>query len=122
MLGVGDNFNPTNNSTVTERIGAVNITFECEIFLTSGQVGTAWSVRDFEGVAGSQILGLPASVLMNEVIISGDPTNGTVPSATFQNELTFIEFTENLDGVTLFCGTGGNLDVGIFFLRVYRKC
>ena len=56
---------------------------------------------------------------MNEVIISGDPTNGTLFSATFHNELTFIE---SLDGVTLFCGTGANLDVGRFFLRVYRKC
>ncbi len=121
MLGIGDSFNPPNNSTATERIGAVNITFECEITLESGRVATAWSVINFEGEAGSQVIGA-TNVLMNEVIISGDPTNGTLLSATFQNELTFIEFTESLDGVTLFCGTGGTLEVGRFFLRVYRKC
>ncbi len=59
---------------------------------------------------------------MNEVIISGESANGTIFSETFQNEFTFIEFTERLDGVTLFCGTGANLDVGRLFLRVYRKC
>ncbi len=115
---MGDSFNPPNNSIVIERIGAVNITFECEITLESGRVATAWSVRNFEGEAGSQLIGA-TNVLMNEVIISGDPTNGTLFSATFHNELTFIE---SLDGVTLFCGTGANLDVGRFFLRVYSKC
>ncbi len=117
---MGDSFNPPNNSTVTERIGAVNITFECEIFLDSGQVATAWSVGNFEGIAGSQALGNPTSVLLNETLVTGESTNDT--AGTFRNELIFIEFIESLDGVTLFCGSGANLEVGRFFLHVYRKC
>ncbi len=70
MLGLGK-LNPPNNSTVTERIGAVNITFECEIFLESGQVATAWSVRNFEGEAGLQLIRMSSTnELFSTVIIS----------------------------------------------------
>ncbi len=84
VLGAGENLNPPNNSIVTERIGAVNITFECEITLESGRVATAWSVRNFRGETGLQLLGIPGNVLFSNIIISGEPTNGTLFSTTFQ--------------------------------------
>ena len=45
----------------------------------------------------------------------------TDPTRTYLNQLTFVNFTSEFDGVTVFCGTAVDREQASFSLRVYSK-
>lgn len=99
-------------------IGTMDVTFDCVIVNDMGdQALTLWNLFNYSGVAAGQDL---VSAYEGTVILSGVTTTTGVFD-TFRNVATFTQFTEDLDGVTLACGTSTDLDDGHFFLRVYRK-
>ena len=80
------------------------------------QISTTWSIQDFRGSAG--LTDLTGSL---EPFIVGGPPNPLAPQFSLRNELTVSNWTADLDGTTIFCGTGQDQQEASFFLRVYRK-
>ena len=94
-------------------------TLTCNVTLSDGltQTFTEWFVRNLRGNDALQ------SINENDVFsIGGDPLP-TDATRTFRNRLTLLNFTAELDRVTIFCGTGaiGNREQANFYLRVYSK-
>ena len=80
------------------------------------QISTTWSIQNYRGSVGlTDITGSP------EPFIVGGPPNPLAPQFSLSNELTVSNWTADLDGTTIFCGTGQNQRQASFFLRVYRK-
>ena len=80
------------------------------------QISTTWSIENFRGTLELQdITGAP-----EPFIVSGDPVPG-FPELTYLNELTISNWTADLDGAIIYCGTGQDQREAIFPLRVYRK-
>ena len=80
------------------------------------QITTTWSIQNFRGSVG--LTDLTASP--EPFIVSGPP-NPSAPQFSLLNELTVSNWTADLDGATIFCGTGQDQREASFFLRVYRK-
>ena len=95
--------------------GAMNDpTLMCNVINDQGdQSGTVWSLRDLLGI--QRISGSDPRFM-----ISGDP-RPDLPSFTFGNRLTVLNWTSALDGTTLFCGTGDNLQQTSVSLRIYSE-
>lgn len=94
-------------------------TLTCNVTSPGGTpLPTSWSVEDFRGVSGRQsVLENFASELF---LLSGDPLPNK-PNVNSTNQLTIVNLTSELDGVTVFCGSGAMPEQATFFLRVYRK-
>ena len=100
--------------------GTLNVaTLTCNVTTAGGiPLPTSWSVADFRGLSRLQtVLDSFAPELFS---LSGNPlpNNRAINS---MNQLTIVNLTSDLDGVTVFCGTGAMLQQAAFFLRVYRK-
>ena len=117
---------PQANTTIAGFEGEGDIVLECSVYddvnRTERQI-TQWSLEDTNAmpVVVRSIQSLATfDVTFN---LTGDERNDTVfPS--FDNVLTLLNFTADLDGQTLFCGTGGALGdplVAGFPLRLYRE-
>ena len=109
---------PPSGSVIANLEGAENTTtLVCNISSDGTiQISTTWSIEDFRGSAGlTDITGSP------EPFIVGGPPNPLAPQFSLSNELTVSNWTADLDGATIFCGTGQDQREGHFFLRVYRK-
>ena len=97
--------------------GAVNDpTLMCNVTDMGRQIGTIWSVANFEGVS----LTRSVSVAGDLFSIDGDPRPGLAP-LTFENRITITNWTSAFDGVMLFCGTGEFLQQASVILRIYSK-
>ena len=84
---------------------------------TGSMISTAWSIRNFRGNSALQAITFD---FFHVFKIGGDPRpTVTDPTRTFLNRLTLLNFTAELDGVTLYCGTGQNPEQAVFFLRIY---
>ena len=126
LLGVPAGFalanfvDPPSGSTIARFEGAVNATtLTCNVTFSDGltQTFTEWFVRNLRGNDALQ------SINENDVFsIGGDPLP-TDAARTFRNQLTLLNFTAELDRVTIFCGTGaaGSREQANFYLRVYSK-
>ena len=97
-------------------------TLTCIVTLSDGltQTFTEWFVRNFMGNDGLQVIN---DDFFPEVFSAGGDPLPTNPNRTFRNQLTLLNFTAELDGITIFCGTGGvgNQELAKFYLRVYSK-
>ena len=82
----------------------------------SNQIGTTWSIANYRGsITLVDITGGP------EPFDVGGPPNPLAPQVSLSNELTISNWTADLDGATIFCGTGIDQQEASFSLRVYRK-
>ena len=112
--------NPPSGSVIANFEGAVNASIlTCNVTNTAGFItSTAWFVQNFRG---SSLLQTIFNDFFPEVFsVGGDPVP-TDPTRTFRNQLTLLNFTAELDGATLYCGTGQNREQANFFLRVYSE-
>ena len=77
---------------------------------------TSWSLGNFRG---SAIQGYSLDLAPELFLLGGDPIPG-VPDASYDNEMTILNLTSELDRVVLHCGVGGELQANVT-LRIYRK-
>ena len=109
---------PTGN-VVANFEGAVNTTLMCNVTGAGGiQVQSTWSVGNFRGVSGLQLVGI-ADPQHDIFLITGDPIPGF--DAIFNNRIMILNWTALLDRVDLFCGTGTDRDQAGVTLRIYSK-
>ena len=75
-------------------------------------------MQNFRGSSGLQLINDGFELFS----IGGDPDpRPTNPDRTFRNRLTIVNFTAELDRVTVYCGTGSNREQANFCLRIYSK-
>ena len=111
---------PDSGITIANFEGTLNAnTLTCNVTFQTNQISTTWSVGSFRGVEGPQVIdqNLGTEQLF---AIGGDPDPNN-PGLTYLNQFTILNLTTELDGVTVFCGTGIDLQQAQFLLRVYRK-
>ncbi len=119
------NLSPQDGSLVAELVGSENSsTFQCDVFSNSSgrllQITTAWGLRNFRSSGNNIFLADP---LESEgvLLIDGDLQPPGSFSSTFRNRLLILNFIEDFDGVELVCGSGANIGIVGFDLRVYSK-
>lgn len=120
LLGLGAALvSPDSGTAIANFEGTLNAaTLTCNITYQGIQISTTWSVGSFRGVAGPQVILQNFATELFSIDGDPDPNN---PGLTFLNQLTILNLTSELDGVTVFCGIGNNLQQALFHLRVYRK-
>ena len=109
-------FNPPSGTIVSRNIGAVNTTFECIIYFNSVRLITQWYIVNFRGLTTLQDI----KTVLPETLLDGHSNPGGI-FPTFRNRLTFPVFHQDFHGATLYCGTGINVQMAEYYLRVYRK-
>ena len=119
-LGAIDFVDPPNGSVIADFEGAENITtIMCNVtdarFSPPIQLTTRWSIQDFRGVLDLQTI--TDDFDTNLFLIHGD--SDTIGS--LRNQLTILRLTSELDGATVYCGSGAFPREAIFLLRIYRK-
>lgn len=110
---------PPSGTLIANFEGAINATtLFCNVSGGDGmtQIGTTWSIQNYRGSSG--VMDITSSP--DPFIVSGPP-NPSAPQISLLNELTVSNWIADLDGATIFCGTGQDQDEASFFLRVYRK-
>lgn len=107
-------FNPPSGSVLADIEGAVNFTtLSCTIFSEDNMMRTVmWSVM-FKGDTDPQAL-TDSKIFL----IHGDLQEGV----SFQNKLTVLNLTPELDGVIVCCGTEEEPKLANFTLRIYCRC
>ena len=118
--GAVDLANPPSGSVIANFEGAQNVsTLICNVLNSGGaRTTTAWFLQDFRSNPG-RLTAIAVGELTELFFFSGDVVPNT--NITYRNELTFLNFTSDLDGVTVFCGTAINRQQANFSLRVYSK-
>ena len=115
------NLSPANGSTTAQLARAVNAAvFECAVYKESSegglfQITTTWTIQPSGSSDRNLIIQSDA-----RFSIGGTATPSGSFSATYRNRLTVVEFTEDLDGAILMCGTAER-EEGFFNIRVYSK-
>ena len=113
-----DFVDPPSGSVIANFEGTVNATtLSCNITNEGSQVSTQWSIENFRDAPSRFISDNLAPELFS---FSGDPIP-TVPNFTYRNRLTVLNWTSELDRVTVFCGTGADPEQANFVFRIYRK-
>lgn len=108
---------PPSGEVIANFEGAQNFTtIMCNVTAASGGPATTrWGIENFRGVPGLQnILGNFEPTLF---LISGDLIN----EFNIANRLTILRLSSELDGTTLYCGTGALPQQANFPIRIYRK-
>ena len=111
---------PLSGSVIANFEGTENVTtLVCNITGAMGRRDiTSWSITNFRGVSERRPL---LTTLAPELFqFGGDPIPET-PSFTFQNRLTILRLTSELDEVVIYCGFGGSPAQANFILRLFRK-
>ena len=110
---------PPSGSVIARFEGTVNVTtLTCNVTDNQGnQAVTTWSIGNFRGVF-LQTIDL---TLASDLFLFGGTPVPSAPNFTFDNQLTILRLTSELDGVVLYCGIGGDLQQANFNLRIYRK-
>lgn len=122
------NLSPQNNSVTAQRAGAVNATvFECDSFHQDingefSQISTTWMLQKFWSTSGSEGILVIQSAFMGVFLIGGTPRPPGFDflGKTYRNRIKVLNFTEDLDGAVLACGSEEQ-GSGYFNLRVYSK-
>ena len=118
-LGVVLFSQPPSGTLIANFEGARNATtLFCNISGPDGmtQITTTWSIQNYRGSTG--LVDITSSP--EPFVVSGDP-NPLAPQFSLLNELTVSNWTADLDGATIFCGTGQDQREASFPLRVYSK-
>lgn len=110
---------PPSGTLITDFEGTENATtLICNISSGAAQIGTTWSIENYRGNAGAELVDITGGP--EPFVVSGDPRPG-LPEFTFFNELTISTWTADLDRAIIYCGTGQDQREATFPLRVYRK-
>lgn len=119
-LGMVTFSDPPSGSVVSGFKGTINATtLTCNVSngSTGHQIASRWTVKDFRNVSGYEVVTQVASDLFH---VDDDPDISTDnPGAKFNNRLTILDFTSELDGEILYCGTEANPEEANFTLRLY---
>ena len=113
-----ENVSPLNGSIIADFEGALNTTtLMCDVLVNDGtlQITTQWNIENFRGSTGLQVL--PPDE--NLFLLTGDELPSD-PIFTAHNHLVLLNLTSELDGVTIYCGTGRLPQLANFNLRIYR--
>ena len=107
MIG---NFEGTLNAT----------TITCDIVNRSrNQINTVWRISNFRGVSSVRVL---ADNIAPEIFLfDGDAIPGNGPTLTYRNRLTILDFSSDLDRVTVSCGNSAFPVQADFVFRIYRN-
>ena len=92
-------------------------TLFCNVTFSNVQAQTRWGIENFRGVPGLQNIVDGFDVDLFLVGGDVDPSDGFM----FRNRLTILRLAPELDGVTLYCGTGASPQQGNFRVRIYRR-
>ena len=119
-LGATNFTDPPSGTLIANLEGAENATtLTCNVSNPEGdQITTQWNVGNFRGSGPNDFR--EANELLELFFISGDP----IPNSNFlfNNRLTILSWTTEVDEVIMYCGTGQMPQQANFNLRVYRKC
>ena len=119
-LGIVTFSDPPSGSIVSDfkdTINATTLTCNVSNVSTGHQIASRWTVKDFRNVSGYEVVTQIASDLLQ---VDGDPDIFTnTPGAKFDNRLMILNFTSELDGEILYCGTEANPEEANFILRLY---
>ena len=108
---------PPSGTLIANFEGAVNATtLFCNV--SSDGIQVTWSIQNYRGSNSTGLEDITSSP--EPFIVDGDP-NPLAPQFSLSNELTVSNWTTDLDGATIFCGTGQDQREASFLLRVYRK-
>lgn len=86
-------------------------TLTCNVSHEGSQIPTFWSVVNFQGVAGRQSLG----TLRNQNLLL------ILQRGSFLLQVNVTNWTSEVDGVIVFCGTGSEPRQANVTLRLYCK-
>ena len=91
--------------------GTINVpTLICNVTRDGIQIDTFWTIGNFRGVPGGQVL---VNLMSSQNIF--------VAEGLLLNELRVTNWTSEVDRVIVFCGTGGDPTQTNVTLRIYRK-
>ena len=119
LTGLGaTQVDPPSGSVIVNFEGTLNAaTLNCSVTSSQGiRISTQWTLVHFRGSAASVTINNAAPELFS---FSGDPVPGF--NYTYENSLTVLNLTSDLDGVTVYCGTGAQPRQANFTLKIYRK-
>ena len=114
------NLDPSNGSVIVDFEGSINATtITCDVVTTTGNhINTEWSIINFRELSSFRTL---SDITAPEIFLfSGDPIPGTVPNQTYRNRLTVLVLSNDLDQVTIFCGSSTFPTLAQVSFRVYR--
>ena len=118
-LGLVTFSDPPSGSVVANFKGTLNATtLTCNVSNNNSsghQVTSVWTMKDFRNSSGHENI---TQVAPDLFYVDSDPN--TQPGAKFRNRLMILNFTSELDGETVYCGTEANPEEANFTLRVYR--
>ena len=99
------NLDPSNGSVIVDFEGSINATtITCDDVTTTGNhINTQWSIANFRDLSNFRTFsGITASEIF---LFNSDPIPGTVPNQMYRNRLTVLVLSNDLDQVTIFCGS-----------------
>ena len=118
-LGATNFIDPPSGTLIANLEGAENATIlTCNITNPEGdQISTQWNVGNFRGSGPNDLRHVIDDPEL--FFVSGDP----IPNSTFlfDNRLTILSWTTELDEVIVYCGNGQMPQQANFILRVYRE-
>lgn len=79
---------------------------------------TVWNTANFSGVSG--VTGILLSTAPELFEFGGDPIPA-MPMFNFNNRLTILQLTSDLDEAIVYCGIGGDPQQANFILKIYCK-
>ena len=103
---------PENGTMFTDLEGSVNATFICNIYdpINSEQQSIVWMLRK------------PGSTTSEHIFDSNLSSMFCTPNDSNKNNTLIVHnLTSSLDGVTIFCGTGVEMELAFFTLRINRE-
>ena len=110
--------NPPSGSVIANFEGTVNNTIiTCNVTNSRRtQITTQWNLENFGNAAPGVLVSIVNAPKLFEV--GGDPRPD---SGTYENQLTVLNLTRELDEVIVYCGLGAYPRQANFLLRLYSK-
>ena len=113
-----DFIDPPSGSVIPNFEGTQNATtLACNVSDGGVQITTQWNVGNFRGGGPNDLRSISDAPELFSV--SGDPIPNT--TFTYENRLTILNWANELDGVTVYCGSGQEPQQASFVLRIYRE-
>ena len=97
-------------------------TLTCNVLNSGGfRTTTSWFAQNFRSQSDLVLISINNGMGFPDLFSFGGDPVPTDLTRTYLNQLTFVNFTSELGGVTVFCGTAVDREQANFFLRVYSK-
>ena len=123
-IGHGAEFvDPPSGSLIANFEGVTNVsTLTCNILNSANlRSTTTWFLQNFRSQSDLVLINSNNGLDFPDLFSFGGDPVPTDPTRTYLNQLTFVNFTSELDRVTVFCGTAVDREQANFSLRVYSK-